>query len=330
MIEFPKKVVVCYFGDKETVLNQSNLINKSSLPFELEERFKYETNPYLLQTFSQMINEAIDDTENEFMIFVNPKTIVSSEDIYFIIEKLCSGYCFVSIFGMAYCGFTKELVRNIGMFDEDFLAGEYEDNDFLLRIRLFGKAVYWGQNWSKYDFHQSSCPPNRGSSLTQFWRKWRWRNETIIDSKNKDKLRYISKRHSLPHTDISSSWKSYSESWGEGGIWNMVNGLTIKNSNLSEKKVNCNMFIRIRVSDNKFFIEMISTEDTAISFFLVSVYDRIPIHMQLVYSNTWYSLPFNGSAEMRLYHDGNIIYMNQIEDGFVYENNFRLPCCILD
>jgi len=41
------------------------------------------------------------------MIFVNPKTIISSEDINFIVDKLCNGYCFASIFGVAFCGFTK-------------------------------------------------------------------------------------------------------------------------------------------------------------------------------------------------------------------------------
>jgi hypothetical protein len=324
----PERIAICYFGDRESARAQSASIDRNSLPFEIEERFKYETNPHLLQTFSQMINEAIDDVESEFMIFVNPKTIISTDGIYHLVEKLCSGYCFASIFGMAYCGFTKELVRNIGMLDEDFLAGEYEDNDFLLRIRIFGAAVYWGQDWNRYAFYASSCPPNRGASLTYFWRKWRWRDGRVLDSRNRDKIRMISKRHSLSRPDIASSWKPYSDSWGEGGIWEMVSGLSIERSAESERVEECAMHVRINTSGGSFFIEMLSSSDTAISFFLVSASDRKPIHMQLVYSNTWVSIPFQGVAEMRLYHDGNLIYLNQINESPM-NMDFRTHCHVI-
>ena len=129
-------------GDKHIAEQQSSLIDKDQLSFEVEEYFRYERNSFLCQSFSQMINETIDDTESEFMIFINPKTIICTEDINFIINKLCSGYCFASLFGFAFFGMTKELVRNIGMLDESFLAGEYEDNDYLIRMKLFGKMVY--------------------------------------------------------------------------------------------------------------------------------------------------------------------------------------------
>ena len=160
------------------------------LNFETEKYFRYQKNPHQYQTFSQMINEAIDDTESEFMVFVNPKTVVSSDGINLIIDKLCNGYCFASIFGFAYFGMTKELVRNIGMLDENFLGSEYEDDDYLIRIRISDKAVWWGQDWSTYNFFKSECPPNRGSSLTTFWRKWRWKNNTLISSSSSRGIEY--------------------------------------------------------------------------------------------------------------------------------------------
>jgi hypothetical protein len=47
-----------------------------------------------------------------------------------MIDKLISGYCFVSVIGTGYCGSTIELFRTIGLFDERYLGSEYEDDDF--------------------------------------------------------------------------------------------------------------------------------------------------------------------------------------------------------
>jgi hypothetical protein len=332
-IDLPKKVALCFFSSDEEVVNsQLSLINDYPFDFEIEKYFKYERFKPLYQTFSQMYNEAIDETDSEFMIFMLPKAVIYPEDINSIIEKLCSGYSFVSIFGLSYCGFTKELIRNIGMLDEYFLSGEYEDNDLIIRIKLFDKAIYWGQDWSKYNFYKSSCPPNRGSSLTQFWRKWRWKDNTLIVSKNLDKKKLISKRHRKTNSEIISSWDDYNQSYGEGEIWNMVNSCQIKKTQLSESLVDSKLSIRLNLKSGIFFIEMNSIVETAISFFVLTTHKmgRIPIHMGLVYSNTWYSVPISEfSVELRIYHDGNLILLNQIDSPYESELVFNLPSSIL-
>ena len=331
----PKKVAICFMsGDKGIAEEQSTKIDKSKLSFEVEEYFRYERNAFLSHSFSQMINETIDDTESEFMIFINPKTIISTEDINFIIEKLCSGYCFASLFGFAFFGMTKELVRKIGMLDESFLAGEYEDNDYLIRMKLFGKMVYWGQDWSKYRYYKSKCDPNRGSSLTMFWRKWRWKGDRLISSNASKKTKSISRRHSKEREDISSSWKGFEESYGECAIWGMVVGCEIEETNLSEHLVESDLKISIDFKDDNFFIEMLSEFETAISYFLVTKNDgdsgRIPINMNLIYNNHRISLPIpNKEIELRLYHDGNLIYLNQIREGEEIRLSMRIPSSIL-
>ena len=85
-----ERVAICFISaDKDIAKEQSGRIDKNKLGFEVEEYFRYERNSFLCQTFSQMINETIDDTESEFMIFINPKTIICTKDIEFIIDKLC-------------------------------------------------------------------------------------------------------------------------------------------------------------------------------------------------------------------------------------------------
>jgi hypothetical protein len=331
MIEHPKKIAICFMSyDKDIAEKQSEDL-RTGLNFETEKYYRYQKNPHQYQTFSQMINEAIDDTESEFMVFVNPKTVVSPEGLNFIIDKLCNGYCFASIFGFAYFGMTKELVRNIGMLDENFLGSEYEDDDYIIRMRIANKAVWWGQDWSTYNFFKSKCPPNRGSSLTTFWRKWRWKNNTLISSKESKKIKYISKRHSTQKEEIRSSWKEFSESWGEGGIWDKINLCKIEETDFSEFLVDSEMKIKISYGEN-LFIEMISEVETAISYFVVKPNSegRTPINMNLVYNNSWYKIPLEeNQVELRLYHDGNLVYLNQIERGTEFNLSLKLPSSVL-
>jgi hypothetical protein len=332
MIEHPKKIAICFMSyDKDIAEKQSEDLS-NGLNFETEKYYRYQKNPHQYQTFSQMINEAIDDTESEFMVFVNPKTVVSPEGLNFIIDKLCSGYCFASIFGFAYFGMTKELVRNIGMLDENFLGSEYEDDDYLIRMRIADKAVWWGQDWSTYNFFKSECPPNRGSSLTTFWRKWRWKNNTLISSNESKKIKYISNRHSSQNEEIRSSWKGFSESWGEGGIWGKIDSCRIQETDMSEFLVDSKIDIKISY-DKNFFIEMISNVETAISYFIVKPNSkgRKPINMNLVYSNSWYSIPLDeeDEIELRLYHDGNLIYLNQVSKNTKFNMYLKIPSSIL-
>jgi len=333
VIELPKKIAICFFSyDKDISEKQLNSLDRNKLNFEIETYFRHERNPHQYQTFSQMFNEAIDDTDSEFMIFINPKTIISSEDINFIVDKLCNGYCFASIFGVAFCGFTKELIRNIGMLDEDFLASEYEDDDFLIRIKLFDKMVYWGQDWSKYEFYKSKCSPYRGSTLTTFWRKWRWKDNILVNSNKSKKVKYISKRHSKTNDEIKESWKSFKGSWGEGGIWDKINSCKIIETNLSEFLVDSNIIIKVIYNSNNFFIEMLSDVETAISYFIVkpNKEGRTPINMNLVYSNRWYSIPIEEKEiELRIYHDGHLIYLNQISKDTEFNLSLNIPSSVL-
>jgi len=334
MLEKPKKIAICFMSNDINISNrQYNSLDIDLINYELEIYNRSDINPNLYNSFSQMINDAINETDSEFMIFINPKTIINSNDINLIIEKLCSGYCFASLFGFAFFGITKELIRNVGLLDESFIGSEYEDDDFIIRMRLFGKKVYWGQDWSKYDFYQSSCPPYRGSSLSYFWKKWRWKNNTIINSNISKQIKQISLRHRKNNYEILNSWGDFKDSWGEGSIWDRTNNCIINEKNVNETIVNDNIKIITKNVDGNFYISMNCNHDTAISFFLVNTFDtgRKPIHMNLVYSNTWYSInhKHNEDLELRLYHDGILIYINNINNNYINEFNFKIPISIV-
>lgn len=331
----PKRVAVCFMSsEKQIAEKQSSGVDKSKLSFEVEEYFRHERSGQICQTFSQMINETIDDTESEFMIFINPKTIVCAEDLEFLIGKLCEGNCFAALFGFAFFAITKELVRNIGMMDESFLGGENEDNDYLIRMRQFGKMVYWGEDWSKYGYYKSKCSPHRGCSSTIFWKKWRWKNGKLISTKAPKNTKEISRRHSNSREDIRSSWKSFGESHGEGAIWEALSKCEIEETSLTEHLVDAELNIKISFREESFYIELICDVDTAISYFIVTKNEggtgRIPISMNMVYNNQWSSFPLSEKeVELRLYHDGNLIYLNQIAEGQEIALPMKLSSSIL-
>jgi len=324
-----EKASVCFMSqDIERGASQLESIEESRLSFEMVPFLSAQRNATLYSSFSQMINEAIDDTECEFMIFINPKATATAEDLNRIAELLSSGYCFASLFGFAFFGTSKKLIREIGMLDEKFQGGEYEDNDFLLRMIMHGKAIWWGQDWSKYQYFKSACPPERGSSLSFFWKKWRWTGSAARRTIWQEKS--ISRRHSKESAEISRSWMDASSSWGEGPIWNSMSECALDRSRWACRQRECDIRVSWSLSDGDFRIEMLCDSEAAISFFLTTE-ERIPLYMHLVYQNTWHSTRIpHDSPELRIYLDGSIIYMNRISEGESWSQRFRLPASIAE
>lgn len=317
---------VCFMAQEKSLAEeQLAMIDRSKLSFNMNIFFSADRNAVLYNSFSQMINEAIDDSEDEFMIFLNPKTKPSAEDLNLLVEKLSTGYCLASIMVFGFWATSKQLIREIGMMDERFISGEWEDGDLILRIMMHDKAIWLGQDWSKYDYFPSKCPAYRGSSLTAFWKKWRLRENSIRYIESREKK--ISVRHRRERPDISMSWKSWSESWGHGEIWGQMTGYQLDTQEWTAIEEEADIDISYRLDEN-FNIRMCCEKETAISFFLVRT-DRSPYHMALVHSNTWYNIGASEDAfELRLYHDGLLIYINRIYRGDYAEHKFTLPASI--
>ena len=79
--------------------------------------------PKAYPSFSQLMNHAIATSKYEWMIFVNDRTTVSTEETLKIVKLLEEGFACVFLYNIGYAGFSKELVRKIGFFDEQFKLG---------------------------------------------------------------------------------------------------------------------------------------------------------------------------------------------------------------
>jgi len=118
-------------------------------------------------SFSKLVNDVIVSSEEEIVIFMSHRVRPKDGDITKLIELLNFGYGLVGLYRFAFFGFRKQLIRQIGFFDERYIGGGWEDLDFQLRLKEADIAYYeeesvpyvagastWLHNESPYVFAQ--------------------------------------------------------------------------------------------------------------------------------------------------------------------------------
>jgi hypothetical protein len=235
------KFAFCFFAnDINDVIRQENVLTKLSGQYQIERHYRHERNSGMYLSFSQMVNDAIDDTDSEFMIFCNPKTILTVDDIKFMINKLSKGYCFVSTVSFGLFGFSKELIRNIGMLDERFIGGGFEDNDFAIRLLEFGKASWWGYNKDGYNLYYSKSNNLKYISTSIFHQKYNVNKEIkeIIINSHFFNHKKISKRHQENNQLIFESWLDNNSNYGDGVFGDYLMNYKVKyNDNVKVQEI---------------------------------------------------------------------------------------------
>ena len=320
----------CFFSsDVSVVIEQEKELTKLSDKYLIERWYRHDRNSGRYVSFSQMVNDAIDDTDSEFMIFCNPKTKFTLTDVEFILNKLSNGYCFASVVSFGFFGFSKELIRKIGMLDERFLNGEWEDDDFAIRLKHFGKAVWWEYDTTKYESNWSTSGNLKHITLSIFNQKYEIVDNTILIDNNFFSHKKISKRHRKSNSEIYNSWLSEDNNDGTGKMINYLKNYTTKlvNYKLIEEIVNFNFKLK---RDNNFFrLELLTDKKiTVYIVFLKTIDDnRKFLWTENISNNSWseFEIYYNNDVEIRLFIDDNQIYTNII--GVKSENSidFKLP-----
>jgi len=146
------------------------------------------------ESFSKLINHCIKNSENEIIIIVSDKVRATPELINKTIKLLNEGYGLVGLWRFAFFGFKKDLIRKIGWFDERFIGGGYEDNDFILRMKE-ANIAYYATEEAPYNFIPTSWSYSQSRDF--YYKKWnvsnfpdyiiRTLNEEIYDYKIKEK-----------------------------------------------------------------------------------------------------------------------------------------------
>ena len=221
MLKRPNNIAICLNAPTvKRALEQKQQLLEIESEFNIEWDIRAERIEGRMTSYSQMINESVIATESEFMVFINPSTQPTVQDINTIIDDLCNGYAMSSIIAFGFYGLTKEVFRRIGMMDERFLGGNHEDTDFLLRLKQSNFAVNYRFRENQYThWHfKTGAPPKltsqlSGIAVSLFPLKWCkiektfYRTDLLLKEKQLPSRLLKNKRH-----DIFKSWKTWDES----------------------------------------------------------------------------------------------------------------------
>ena len=339
------RVAICLLGvDEETTEKKVNILKDCK--YDLEFWKQSDKSLGIYNTYSQVINEAICETSSEFIIFINPKSQIQVDNIDEIITKLCSGYGIVTLIGFGFWGATKELFREVGLLDERFIGGGWEDVDFLLRVRIKDIAMYIGHRYEKYiggygcDGKSNSLfSTNRGLGRGVFNNKW-LRKEInghifLVLNKNFANEKKVNMNVLLKNKKyIKRSWLSFSDSVEEEtSISRYTPFITIKGysgfiSGLKSKVKIIEGILDIDYKGDTFWIkistsELINNQKIVGSCQLISTKNNLAMHDRLDFylnTNTYINserLHIKGDASLSVFQGGDKIYMNYlIKPGF--------------
>lgn len=320
----PKKIAIVTLAKEQIHLDKIKRSIKDTM-FDYEYYTPNNISPHLYTSYSQMINESVENVDSEYIIFVSSKVKVTSDDITDIIKKLCSGYSFVSKVGFRLFGTTKQLFKRVGMMDERFLGGEFEDVDFALRLKMLNVAVYLEYNEDMIDtsVHTSQYNTLRGAGYTLFKNKWNSNQNNFVissDDLSNKQLQNINNDYDL----IKDSWYTFDKSYlnEEYFLAKLIKDANIQVSYKKKKKVKVDLTLNIRYIDSELYI---SYECVTPDFISVHVYDLTDpnkhhcLTQYLLSSNMWWGndlKKYNVLSELRIYHQGNILYRNILGSNF--------------
>jgi hypothetical protein len=180
--------------------------------------------PQAYPSYSQLVNHTIATSNTEFMVLINDRAFPTVEETVKMIGHLENGYACSMIYNVANMGFSKELVRTIGWWDERFLNGGWEDRDWVYRLKLADLALYeslegeYDQTWKSPLQIEDGCAaanPVWHAKYDQGHKKNDWDNGdgfSIIKRLEEPEYPEWEKTLGSPRHDISKTWKPWSES----------------------------------------------------------------------------------------------------------------------
>jgi GT2 family glycosyltransferase len=93
-------------------------------------------------SFSKLVNSCVASANAETVIVMSDKVMPTNKDVTRLLGLLDQGFALVALYRLAFFGFRKQLLRDIGMFDERYVGGGFEDDDFYIRLKEANMGVY--------------------------------------------------------------------------------------------------------------------------------------------------------------------------------------------
>ena len=213
-----EEITIClHCGCSRDIVNkQIEFLTPLSEHYKIHWNNRIDRHPESYDSYSELINDCITTSHTEYMIFINDRTTPYATDAKDMLALLESGYAAVTKYSVGFMAFSKELIRKIGFWDERYYGGGYEDDDFVLRLRLHNLAYYeslegtYDMNW------KSPLQPEDGKECSKsepyFYSKWYKTDNEIIRLIAEEEYEKYKDKLGNSREDISSNWKDWSQS----------------------------------------------------------------------------------------------------------------------
>lgn len=122
-------------------------------------------------SFSKLVNTCVSNSYTETVIIMGDRVSPTTEHVKKTINLLERGYAFVGLYRFGFFGFKKELFRRIGMLDERYVGGGYEDDDFYIRLVENNLAMYVSE---EMPYRAGISRWNYDLSRPHYYKKWRY------------------------------------------------------------------------------------------------------------------------------------------------------------
>ena len=214
-----KQISICLHaqeGLEYIVEMQRTRLEQLEQAFEIDWNLRVHRHPGKYPSYSALINDAVVSSKHEYVIMLNARVIPQPQDVLHMLSLLEAGYAMAGKHNVAYMAVTKELFRKIGWWDERYLGGGFEDDEFYLRMRLANLAVYdshegtYDFTWKQY--HGIDGGDKCALSEPHFFKKWRVMDtkiEKILPEENYEKYDGLLGE---PRSDISTKWLPWEQS----------------------------------------------------------------------------------------------------------------------
>jgi hypothetical protein len=208
-----KNITICLnCGCRQDIVDyQMNLLKPVTENINVYWNNRIDRHPETYESFSKLVNHSVATSPTETVIFVNDRCHPKPEEIYKMVDLLENGFACVYLYNAGFFGFTKELIRTIGWWDERFLNGDASDQECAIRLKEADLAFYESQE-STYDHSWKSPLQNNAqypNGINHWYIKWTFADDVVI--RNVDEEQYDYKLESIDYP-LNIKWKPWSDS----------------------------------------------------------------------------------------------------------------------
>jgi hypothetical protein len=174
-----KEITIClHCGCNMKVVNdQMDALEGLNDYYKVYWNNRIDRHPGSYDSFSELINHSIVTSPTEYMLFLNDRVKPTFFDAKHILQLLENGFAMATKYSVGFMGFSKQLIRKIGWWDEGYFGGGFEDDDFVLRLRLANLAYYESEE-AEYDQSWKSPLFPKGAEACKYsgvWFRHKWK-----------------------------------------------------------------------------------------------------------------------------------------------------------